>query len=150
MPMDDFRLRPLAPEETAIARNIIETVWPEPLTAPAQGEIEHLPQSFRQAGGEFWMAEYRQAAVGTVGVVPRGNGDWEVRWLCLLPRWQRTGLGILLLQRALAFAKERRGQRVLCSPPNEAARHFLRAAGFFNSESSDHGPMALEMALASE
>ncbi|MCX7935689.1 MAG: GNAT family N-acetyltransferase [Planctomycetota bacterium] len=148
MPMEEFRLRPLAVEEAALARNPIEAAWPEALAAAAQEEIQSLPQSFRAAGGEFWLAEYRQIAIGAVGAFPRRAREWEVRWLCLLPRWRRLGLGAILLQRAMAFVEERRGHRLLCAPPTAEARAFLRAAGFAELEPEERGLMARDLTPA--
>ncbi len=145
MAREGLCLRPLAAEEAALARNIIETAWPQALTSAEQDDLQRLPQSFRNAGGDFWLAEYRQIAIGAAGAAWRGNDEWELRWLCLLPRWRRMGLGTFFMQRVIAFVEERRGRRLLCSPPTSEARAFLLALGFADLPPEGKGPMARDL-----
>ena len=66
----------------------------------ADRDVIEVEQAYLQAGGEFWVVEYRADIVGTAAYYPIKRGDLavEIRKMYLLPQVRGKGLGKYLLQ----------------------------------------------------
>lgn len=102
-------IRPVEGDDPAYAENVIGAVRDAmllPVPATLQSDLSRLPQSYRGAGGEFWVVEIQGAIVGTIGARPAKGTTWELACLYLLPTWQGMGIGRCLCEMACVFAQE--------------------------------------------
>lgn len=60
-----------------------------------------------ERGGEIFFAVDGDEAVGTVAMVEHGAGAFELAKMAVTPRCKGRGIGRLLMDAALGFAKER-------------------------------------------
>jgi len=84
------------------------------------------------AGSRVWMAEMDGAPMGAVGLVHLGDGRAQLRWLLVEPAARGLGLGRRLVERALAFARERGYRQVILWTITSlaAARSLYDSCGF--------------------
>jgi GNAT superfamily N-acetyltransferase len=61
----------------------------------------------RDAGGVFYGLFLDGAQAGFVAVQQDADGLWHMRRLAVLPEYRRRGLGRQLVERAIAYARER-------------------------------------------
>ncbi|MBN2712546.1 MAG: GNAT family N-acetyltransferase, partial [Planctomycetes bacterium] len=74
----------------------------------AISDLRALPQSYTNKGGEFWLVEVQDAVVGTAGIRPSAtSGMWNLECLALVPAWRGMGLGRMLAEKAIQFAREK-------------------------------------------
>lgn len=133
-------LRAIAPHEAPLALSVVQSIQTlsdgEP-PAETEAEIRGLPESFTAAGGRFWVQEVRGALVGTIGVRPlptdgAAAADWELKWLGVLPDWRGMGIGRMMAETALRFAREAGARQVRSLAHGGACELFflLRSLGF--------------------
>jgi len=112
-----MELRPIRAGQEKLALNVIGSVLTAmkiEMDGVGRSELATLPNSFRGHGGKFWVAEANGAIVGTVGVKPvkDGGGEWAVKWLCLVPAWRGMGMGRMMAERAIDFARQKQATRI--------------------------------------
>jgi ribosomal protein S18 acetylase RimI-like enzyme len=88
----------------------------------------------------LWVAELDGEIVGSIAIVGQPDGIARLRWFLVHPRARGYGLGRKLLDRALAFCRERGFNAVfLWTLDNlDAAIHLYRSAGFRPTEEKTH------------
>ncbi len=64
-------------------------------------------------GGEIFFARQGGIIVGTCAAIPHGEGQFELAKLCVTPSAQGGGLGRVLAQAVVEFARERGALRVI-------------------------------------
>lgn len=93
--------------------------------------------------GRLWIAESSGQLVGCVGVVLRGSGEAQLRWLLVRPDARGHGLGQRLVEATMDFAVQMGCTSMYLWTVNvltDAARLY-RACGFELVEESDFRPM---------
>ena len=81
---------------------------PDPAgTDAALADLEHFYQS-----GWFAVLEWEGHIVGSVGLLPEGDGVWELRKMYLHGAYRGRGWGRLLMERALNEARKRGARRI--------------------------------------
>jgi ribosomal protein S18 acetylase RimI-like enzyme len=72
-------------------------------------DIDNLHEGYFSDDGAsgFWVAEYQGGIIGMVGVQRTADNAAEVRRLRVRGTYRRGGVGTLLMERALAFCRER-------------------------------------------
>ncbi len=87
---------------------------------------------FVQPGGEVFLALLDGRVVGTVAIVPEGNGRFELAKLAVDPAARGRGIGRALAAEAIAFAQRRAAHTIELSS-NSALREAIalyRSLGF--------------------
>ncbi len=111
-----MELAPLTPAEKGEAQGVIGAVLASVsvnLEATDRDELSRLPASFQADGGEFWAVRAKGAVVGTIGIRPAGTpGEWRLKYLCLLPDWHRQGIGRMLAEHAIEYARKHQARRI--------------------------------------
>ena len=100
-------------------------------------ELERLPASYAARGGRFWVVrDARGALVGTAGVMPLSGDEVELRKMYLSPAARGLGLGRLLLERSVAFARSLGARRMVLDTIAEmtAAIALYERAGFVRDD----------------
>ncbi len=57
-------------------------------------------------GGEIFMAVIDDNAVGTVAMIPSGEGVWELTKMAVSPAFQGRGISNLLMAKCIEFAED--------------------------------------------
>lgn len=94
--------------------------------------IEHPHEAVLDAGGAIFFALDGDRPVGTAAMIPEGDGVFELAKFAVTEAYRRNGIGCRLLEKALAFARERQAEKiVLCSNRRlSGALALYRAHGF--------------------
>ena len=105
-------------------------------------ELAHLPGSYEQSGGAFWVAvDEGGSVVGTCGVFPVGPGDMELRKMYLHPGARGTGLGQRLLEESVSWCRARGAGRIVLDTTEQMTRAiaFYEANGFIRDDAQVRG-----------
>lgn len=96
-------------------------------------EILDDPRRFViEPGGEIFMAVSDGAAVGTVAMIPSGDGVFELTKMAVSPAYQGRGIANYLMQSCIDFAIERAAKRIFLESHRklEPALALYRKFGF--------------------
>lgn len=97
---------------------------------------------YRDDGGAFWVARDEAGALlGTCGVFPLGDGDWELRKMYLRTSARGRGVGKRFLAEVLSFARAHGGRRLVLDTTHQmtAAIAFYEANGFVRDDTQIRG-----------
>lgn len=97
-------------------------------------------QDFDPATEACWIAERDGRVIGSVFVVDAGNGVAQLRLLYVEPEARGLGVGRLLVDQVVRFARDKRYRKIRLWTQSElvAARKVYAAAGFSLVESKPH------------
>ncbi len=88
-------------------------------------------QQQMQNGHQFYVAEVEKMIVGFASANKENENICKLNKLYVLPTTQKTGAGKALLQRVIAFAKEKNGKEIqLQVNRNNNAKDFYLKQGF--------------------
>lgn len=112
--MDKISIRPIAPLDNPSLAQIIRSTLAEfganhPGTVYYDESTDHLFELFQKPGSIYYVAELAGKILGGGGIFPSDGLDkdtCELVKMYLLPEGRGQGLGKLLIEKALAFAKE--------------------------------------------
>lgn len=109
--------------------------------ASTDDDLAHLPASYADHGGAFWVAHAGDALVGTAGVFPVAPRTYELRKMYLRPAARGTGLGRQLLDTAVAWARARGGTHLVLDTMEKMTRAiaFYEAHGFVRDDAQRRG-----------
>jgi len=97
-------------------------------------------QEFDPEMESCWIAERSGRIIGSVFVVDAGNGVAQLRLLYVEPQARGLGVGKLLVDQVVRFARDKRYRKIRLWTQSElvAARKLYAAAGFSLVESKPH------------
>lgn len=97
-------------------------------------------QDFDPATEGCWIAERSGSIIGSVFVVDAGNGVAQLRLLYVEPDARGLGVGRLLVDQVVRFARDKRYRKIRLWTQAElvAARRIYTSAGFVLTESAPH------------
>lgn len=111
------------------------------LTLEDQPDLLRVREEYLDAGGCFWVAREAGEVVGTIGLVPCGDGVAILKKFFVRERFRGAPrhLGQRLFAELLAFARERGMTRVLLDTPRSTVRahRFYERAGFRQVKQQD-------------
>lgn len=85
--------------------------------------LRHLPESYVDAGGAFWVAfddvEGRSTLIGTCGVFPVEAATFELRKMYLSPFARGRGVGKRLLDDAVEWVRAHGGKKLVLDTVHE-------------------------------
>jgi GNAT superfamily N-acetyltransferase len=94
---------------------------------------ETMAALFREpAGGQLWIAESDGRVVGSIGITRDSPTDARLRWFLIEPEARGAGVGRELIERARAFCRAQRYDRVSLWTVEGlgASAHLYAALGF--------------------
>jgi GNAT superfamily N-acetyltransferase len=68
-------------------------------------DLTDIPRYYGERGGRFWVLVDNDRVVGTVAGIPTGHGICEVKRLYLAAEYRGRGLGRVLMQQMLDWAR---------------------------------------------
>lgn len=105
-----------------------------PITLEAQSDLLDIPGFYQRGAGNFWVAVAGGEVVGTVALLDIGNGQAALRKMFVRAafRGREAGVAQRLLNTLLAWAREKRLQRILLGTTDKfrAAHRFYEKNGF--------------------
>lgn len=124
-------IRPAANADAESIRRLVFAVLSEyGLRGEPDGtdaDLKDIEANYLAPGGLFEVVEEEGRLVGTVGLVPTGDGVFELRKMYVAREARGRGLGKRLLERVLAAARERGARRVEL----ETASCLVEAIGLY-------------------
>ncbi len=137
-----YRIRPAADADGAAVRDLVFAVMNEfgLGLAPdgADADLYAIDDHYAARGGWLEIVLLDDAIVGTVGMVPQGDGVIELRKMYLRPDQRGAGLGKALLARSISRAGEAGYSKIVLETATvlEAAIGLYRRFGFVKVESA--------------
>jgi putative acetyltransferase len=109
--------------------------------ATTDDELRALPDSYAARGGAFWVGCDGDALLGTCGVFPVAEATFELRKMYLRPAARGRGLGVRLLEVAVAWARDHGGRRLVLDTVESMTRAiaFYEAHGFVRDDAQKRG-----------
>jgi len=88
----------------------------------------------------LWIAEMDGQIVGSIGIVGNSNSEAQLRWFLVHPAQRGSGLGRVLLNKAIQFCHDRGFKSVFLWTVSDlkAAAHLYESAGFRKTEEKTH------------
>jgi putative acetyltransferase len=130
-----------APAVRALVFGVLAEYGLRPDPAGADADLFDLAASYERAGGWFAvLVDPTGTVIGSVGLLPPGDGTVELRKMYLDARYRGRGLGSLLLRSALEEAR-RRGFRRMTLETASVLREAIRlyeAHGFRRRPGAPH------------
>jgi putative acetyltransferase len=109
-------------------------------------QMHELPGSYRNHGGEFFVAfddrgEVFGTVIGTAGVAPVSADTFELRKMYLKPSTRGKGVGKALLDACLGFCRSRGAKHVVLDTLNQmqGAIAFYERSGFVRDDAQIRG-----------
>ena len=92
-----------------------------------------------KSGGFIWLAKAGDEIVGTVGIMPEGDGIFELIKMCVAESWRGRGISKLLLETCLQKVKELGGEKLILFSNHQlqTALKLYTKYGFKNVEVTD-------------
>lgn len=146
------RVRRFEPRDLDAVIELVRTILPEYGITFGQGsstdeQLRGLPGSYRDAAGEFWVAELDGEVLGCVGMMPlspaeAGEGVVELRKMYLAKAARGKGCGKRLLETAIAWARAVGMRKVVLDTLKEmtAAIALYTGAGFVRDDAQIRAP----------
>lgn len=112
-------------------------------------QLEHPEETILAQGGEIIFAKLGEEILGTVALIPKEAGDWEMIKMGVKESAQGKGVGFALGKRLLEMAKEKGATRVVLytNTKLEAALRVYEKLGFTycNLECGTYGRCNVKM-----
>jgi ribosomal protein S18 acetylase RimI-like enzyme len=78
-----------------------------------EAQLAHPQAHFVASGGQIFVALYENTVVGTCAVLPNGASEFELAKLTVSPEFRGRGIARRLVERCIAFARDRGVRRVM-------------------------------------
>jgi putative acetyltransferase len=141
-----MELRPITAADVPAAIALVRKTLPEFGLQFGEGsatdaQMAGLPGSYRDPGGEFFVALEDGKVIGTAGIAPVEPGVFELRKMYLAPSTRGKGLGRRLLEACLEFCRAKGARSVVLDTLHEmtAAIAFYERAGFVRDDTQIRG-----------
>ncbi|HMO81779.1 MAG TPA: GNAT family N-acetyltransferase [Pyrinomonadaceae bacterium] len=131
--------------------------WIERYFVVEHHDRELLDQPYEtiiEPGGEIFFAVAGGEAVGTAAMIPEGDERFELAKMAVSPDWQGRGIGDMLLETCVGFARERKALSIvlLSNTRLKAAIGLYRKHGFRETLTDSRSPyervnIRMELAL---
>lgn len=110
--------------------------------ATTDDHLHHLPASYTDGGGRFWVAFVDGALAGTCGVYPIDAETYELRKMYLWPTTRGLGVGKRLLELSVEWTRAQGGKRLVLDTVEQmtSAIRFYEAHGFVRDDAQRRGP----------
>lgn len=111
-------------------------------------------ESYYMQNGCFWCLFDNEILIGTVAVriIDINNKTVELKRMFVMPEQQGKGYGRLLLEHAIAYAKEQKYNKIFLDTRKQfsAAQHLYRSCGFQETvkyNDNEHADLYFELVL---
>lgn len=135
---EKISIRPFLPEDKSAVVSIIDSVYRDYNYKMDfdnfDSDLADIDATYRDSGGEFWVAEEEGIVVGCVGILPHAGDSCELKRLYVAKARRRCGLGTRLLSTARGWAIARGFRRmILWSDVLLSAAHELYVKSGFRA-----------------
>lgn len=111
------------------------------LSISDQPELLHIPEKYRTAGGDFWVAVHQGKVVGSIGLMNGGNGIGILKKFFVYEAYRGNPhhLGQQLYRVLLEFALTHGFKQLLLDTPKntDRAHKFYEKAGFLKVQKNE-------------
>lgn len=143
-----IEVRPAVAEDIPAVVALVTTVLAEfgltfGVGAETDAHLSHLPESYTDGGGMFWVAYVDGVLAGTCGVYPVEPPEtFELRKMYLVPTTRGLGLGTRFLDIAVEWTRAHGGKRLVLDTADQMTRAiaFYEANGFVRDDTQRRGP----------
>lgn len=99
---------------------------------PDERQLADPQVQFIDCGGQIFVALHNDNVVGTCAVVPHGVEEFELAKLAVSPAYRGQGIARRLVERCIAYARERGARRVILVSNSQlqAALRLYESFGF--------------------
>lgn len=94
--------------------------------------LDHPVETVIGPGGQIFFALDDGRAIGTVAMIPFGDGSFELAKMAVAPESRGLGIGYLLMSACIEFARSAKAKSIILesNTRQEAAIHLYRKVGF--------------------
>lgn len=143
--MAEIEIRPFAADDADAVLSVILPIQREEfgidITADAQPDLRVIPDYYRSGKGQFWVAVWNGAIVGTLGLKDIGNNQAALRkmFVAAAVRGSEHGVAARLLDRLFAHARETGLTDIFLGTTDKfvAAHRFYEKNGFSEIAKAD-------------
>jgi GNAT superfamily N-acetyltransferase len=109
--------------------------------ATTDDALRDLPASYLDHGGAFWVATHEGVVIGTCGLFPVDARTYELRKMYLHTASRGLGLGVRLLDAAVAWTRDHAGTHIVLDTVETMVRAiaFYEAHGFVRDDAQVRG-----------
>lgn len=138
-------LRPFKKDDAAgvkeLILNILAREYPFDRSAYSDSDLDRIAETYGGGNDAFFVMEDDGEIVGTVGVKEESNEDALLRRLFVDLKHRRRGYGTELLEKAIAFCKDKGYKRTIfrCTDRMTDAMHLCIKNGFKEAEKLEVG-----------
>ena len=103
------------------------------LSLEEQPDLLDINQSYRQNGGEFWIALYGGEVIGTIGLMLKENNCAVMKKFFVKKEYRSQKIGLALYRELLEYAKHKGIRHIILDTPSVArtSHRFYENAGFY-------------------
>lgn len=143
--MAEIEIRPFAADDADAVLSVILPIQREEfgidITADAQPDLRVIPDFYQSGKGQFWVAVWDGAIVGTLGLKDIGNNQAALRkmFVAAAVRGSEHGVAARLLDRLFAHARETGLTDIFLGTTDKfvAAHRFYEKNGFSEIAKAD-------------
>lgn len=141
----NLHIREANSNDRTVIRSLAENTWPEAYgKIISQEQIRYMLDMIysddalleqMQKGHQFYLAELNDQPIGFASVSEEGNQGCKLNKLYILPTIQKSGAGKALLQKVIAYTKEKNHTRLFLQVNKQnPAKDFYARMGFTIAE----------------
>lgn len=141
----EYTLRPFRNEDAGGVKDLILTIlskeYPFDKSAYSDSDLERIGEVYGGPGDAFFVLAENAQIVGTVGVKAETKDDALLRRLFVDLKHRKRGYGTGLLQKAIAFCREKGYRRMIfrCTDRMADAMKLCLKGGFKEAETLEVG-----------
>ena len=138
--MATYKIREIRPEDNEQVKSVIQTVLvemgvPKVGTAYADASLNDMHAEYDGPRKEYFVVEDNGRIIGAAGIAPLANYDGsicELQKMYFLPEVRGKGVGVEMMKKCLAFAKEQGYERcyIETMPYMKQAQKLYVRSGF--------------------
>ena len=135
-----YLLRPFKKQDAEGVKNLILAIltdeYPFDKSVYSDSDLDRIAETYGGAKDSFFVIEEDGRIVGTAGVKEDTGTDALLRRLFVDPKHRKRGYGAELLEKAVAFCKEKGYKRILfrCTDRMAEAMSLCKKKGFTEME----------------
>jgi len=127
----DFQIHEATPNDRAGIVELVSAVMGEfnlPVSlALIEADIDSATKQANSNRARFWIAENKNAIVGSIAILPESDEECQLKRFYVLPQYRSLGLGRQLYELAEKFARKAGYKAIVL----RASRRFTKAIAFY-------------------
>ena len=134
--MNKYSISELQPSDQSEAKKFVLDILLKEFGFPPHpvwdADLDDPDSRYKKNGGIFYIMKDGEKIIGTVALFPHSKKEIELKRMYLNPQYRGKGLGKMLIEKALAFAKDKHYKKVVLDTWErlESAQSLYRKYGF--------------------